>query len=405
MQIVRKTGLSRVNANGTYVQSGGVGSVPGSPGTRRAQFAFSCGGMSNIGPALADAHERTLITVPVNTTRWRIRLINKNAAGTAVSGATTITGVYKGLPAVTANTAFWTGAFTATPAQALTSFILDATGATDTVSAWVTDPTLQFVAGQGSMLAIGWTSAATTYASGAVAMYFSSGAGKNTDAGVAAPSLTFATSPRLTWRVEYEFAGSTSIGIVWGDSLTEGYDPDNTTTANLTMNKTWHQLVSQRMGIPICVSGWYGSATSSWTAVANNIYQQWVNSGLTIDFVIIDLGSNDASGGAGLATYQANLALIVGIAKTLGIPNVYLCTIAPRGLTGTPETNRLAYNAWLRTHPLDVQGVFDFDLALAASLGGSALASGYGCSDGVHWTPVGHHVAANAVSGRIGFPN
>jgi hypothetical protein len=254
------------NLSGTYGRLDLPGGwVSGSPGTRRAQFAWGgAGDTINAIGALTDAHQRLPVQLPVATTRWRLRMRNAKADGTSVAGAINVTGVYVGQAAKNATTGLPTGAFTATPGQALGAFSTAADGASETVTAWVTDSALQLNANTMHIVAMGWTTSATQTARGTGLIWYTSGAGKNADAATASPSLSTASNVQLGYiALEYEFSGSQRVGIALGDSLTEGYGAATNTILNAG---TWHQRFSQRTGIPMCSSGVFGSQTSAWTS-------------------------------------------------------------------------------------------------------------------------------------------
>jgi lysophospholipase L1-like esterase len=125
---------------------------------------------------------------------------------------------------------------------------------------------------------------------------------------------------------------------------------------------------------------------------------RWANSGLTIDFAVIELGSNDANGSVALGTYQANMAAIIANVRALGIRDIYVNTVTPRSLTTTPEAIRVSYNSWLKAHPFGVLGCHDAAEAVQDPAAVTALRTDYALSgDTVHWSVDGHQRVGNAV--------
>jgi lysophospholipase L1-like esterase len=267
------------------------------------------------------------------------------------------------------------------------------TDGSDLRTAWITDPTLQIAANTLAGLSIGWT--ATTgqvIQNGGAKMWYSTGTGKNADAATAAPTLSTAQTTAFNIAIEYEFAGVNQVGLIIGDSLSDGYF----TSATLLALDTYHQQYSQRAGIPIIATADYGSNSNEWTTYTQERWQRLIASGHTIDFAVVEIGSNDANNGATLAAFQGYVASIVANIKSLGINRIYFNTVAPRALTGTNETNRVAYNTWLASRPFGIRGVFDVDALLSDPATPANLRSGYAGGDTVHWSPYAHFRASLA---------
>lgn len=363
----------------------------GVKGMRRAEFTFAGGGNSQFSGNLVDSHQRLLFKLPVATTRWRLRIGNNMPDGTLTSGACSVTGVYLGTPVVD-STGAPTGAFTAAPTSVIAPFSTNADGS-DLRTAWITASGSQIAANTLAGLSIGWTATSgQVIQNGGAKMWYSTGTGKNADAATAAPALSTAQTTAFNIAIEYEFAGTNQVGLVIGDSLTDGYF----TSATLLALDTYHQNYSQRASIPIITTADYGSNANEWVTLSQERWQRILASGHTIDFAVVDLGSNDANNGATLAAFQGYVSSIVANVRSLGINRIYFNTIAPRALTGTNETNRVAFNTWLASRPFGIRGVFDVEALLADPAALASLRSGYAGSDTVHWSQLAHQRASLA---------
>lgn len=356
-----------------------------SPKTRRAAFMFGNGGEGTFTDRNT-AWQRVPFCLPVATTRWRLRFENKNPGGTAspstwsigpVHVATTFRGLYNGDPTG------WIG----TPQLAVAAGPTIA-GNGEYVTAWVTDPLLQF-SSPGTLYTISHTWSKTA---GSVCYYGSGGSWYSTtmaDSTATAPTFTYFAGVAFNMTLEYEFVGSNKIGVATGDSIAEGYG------ARFNF-MSWHQQFSMRSGMPMCMSADWGSQTSDWSggAVTEPRWKRIKDAGLDIDFAINALGTNDASVSNAIGNFQTNIAGISARMRSeWAVRDIYLATIVAAGRTGTPETTRAAYNTWLRSGQPFEAGVFDFADLLD---NGTALRTD-SSMDGLHWNPTGHYRASRAV--------
>lgn len=359
--------------------------------TRRAQFAWGCGGATIWSGNLHDAHQRLPIRLPVDTTRWRLRIGNQTPFGTKEPGVVSFTSVYVGTAAVDATTGAPTGQFASAPVQALEAFASPADGS-DFVTDWVTAVPAQLAANDLQLVSMGWTKATTTnIRNGPGTMWFGTNdadAGSMTPAGFGpASNIAFAVA------IEYEFTSGQRIGLALGDSLTEGQ------AAGGTLN-LWHQRLSRRIGAPVALTAASGTTSGQWVSPSAPAWSRLENAGLTIDYAIVQLGVNDAFNSVTLAAYQANMRWIISrLRTTLGIRDIYLVNIAPRGATAGSaiENSRVALNTWLNAGPTEARAVFDVDAAVASGIAANTIRADADSGDGLHWSSVGQWRAAHAI--------
>jgi hypothetical protein len=149
-------------------------------------------------------------------------------------------------------------------------------------------------------------------------------------------------------RLEYEFVGSNPIGLFLGTSITVG---SNGTFGGLYgtvgMDNSWPNMVGLRVGHGISNGGIGGASlpTFTGTPATSNAWTRLLAAagdgttwpgGCTPDYAVLDLGVNDllAIGTAPLATFKANMALIVASLNALGIFNIYVNTVPPSTMDG-----------------------------------------------------------------------
>lgn len=363
--------------------------------TRRAAFGWGCGNQ-DVWPAgsFDTGHQRLPVVLPVATTRWRLRIRNATMFGTVQPGEINVNGVWIGQAERTASgyagaSGDLSGNFAAAPAQALTAFSTPANG-DEYVTSWVTSGAHQLSAHMPYLVSMGWTlTGSFAVHNGSGGMWYSYTAG---DASATSPSLSHAGNVAFAVTLEYEFDGTNRVGVIIGDSLIEG------ATAALNIN-SYHQVASRRANTPIALAGAYGAMTWDWMNDYNtDAWNRITNAGLTLDFAIIALGSNDASLSVALATYQSRLKAIADNARNVwGVRDVYFVTVTPRGLAGGAETARTAYNAWLATLSTKV---FDISTLLADPSNSSILLAAYD-DDGIHWNILGNYRASQALPEKL----
>lgn len=354
--------------------------------TKRASAPLSASGGSgpSAAGAITDIVQRMLYVSPVKTTRWRWRLANYSAylEGTSAgAGVINLTAANIGFdPDLT--TGRWAGSFKTTPASLSGFSGLIPNTASDLITPWVTDPALQLPKGKPvgfSMGALGDSNTRLNYSSSGVAGWgwYANGAGKNALSSALAMPVGYSNVLTLfDWRIEYEFdsvgTNGTSVVLFMGDSITEGIINNSPATQAL-QHETWPGAAAIRNGFAAVNMGVHSACANN--SLPQLTFDPVVAAGLwkykrfdlttTIpDKAVIKLGTNDF--GVTLSAYQAGMTNIINYLRdTIGIKEIYLCTIIPRNTAGTAETNRLAINTWIRTLPLGVHGIIDMDKALA----------------------------------------
>jgi len=360
---------------------------------------FAQSGQSSYGET--DGCCRFIFKPTMNTKRWRLRFTNANNSGKIVyPGAIDFNGLWIGPMAIGSDGDLDTsGAFIGTPTQALAPFTTPTDGS-EFVSAWVTDPAAQLPSDHISLLSFGYSMASTQMVgSGQSRWFFSNGGGITAKGQAGATTVTAMghyAQPYWDIRIEYDFAGPNPIGLVLGDSLSA---PLNSVGNGMVSYEAWHQLAASRARIPVMGSGQAGASINILSDPTSFVVSRAIGLGINYDFVVLEFGSNDVAAGTPLAVIQPFYATAVSWLKnTVGIKNVLLTTIAPRGLATTPESNRVALNAWLRAAPYGCPLAVDFDRILADPADPTNLRAEYKTPDGVHWTVSGHGAAAAATS-------
>lgn len=372
-----------------------------SPGVRRAQFAFGCGGESDATDR-DNAFQRIPIKLPVKTARWRLRVSNRTPSGTSGTGTWAITSTWIGQAFKHLDTGDlipWIGGHS----QALgSSGTIAASG--EWVSPWVSAANQQILPGEVYYISMAWTKAAGSR------LYFGSGGSFSSttvaDVGVASPNMTYIPYVAFNVAVEYEFVGNNKIGVVVGDSITEG-------AKQIWNINAYHQRLSMRTGMPICMSAQFGSFagegfTNNWgfESLTAPRWQRLRDADCNIDFGIVHLGTNETAWGGNLLGVQRGLvATQRRMQSEWGVRDVYGTTLAPRSaaLGSASENLRVAVNNWLRSGWPFFTDVFDISNVLEASPGSEHLQGRYqggnGGGDATHWGPAGHLRAADAFVG------
>ena len=125
-------------------------------------------------------------------------------------------------------------------------------------------------------------------------------------------------------------------------------------------------------------------------------------------YVVQQLGSNDISGSASLATMQDRIRRAVEKVHGLGFPSI-LCTVTPNTVSNTnlapKDTNqnnvRRQYNDWLRTKPF--AGIYDiWDVAQVTDDANTGVwkSGQWVNADGLHPSPFAHQQVASALAAK-----
>jgi lysophospholipase L1-like esterase len=308
------------------------------------------GGSSASLTAGNELQSRWKTALPVTPTRFRLRVRNYSRANLAAGGAITLTFASIGTPAypTAAGDNRWLGLLTAAATQIASAVALDGT-ATDQFTPWITN-TGQIAAHQAFVICAGFInsggSSATIYKDFEGGWVFI-GAGSSTQANVLAAALPpggSANSPYIDVRLEYEYvtsldgAGNPKVPTVLGvgDSIMQGLTGDTSigSSVQLGHDETWLGQAGLARKFTVVNLGIAQKKASdfvtNWTA-----YLAVADLTTTVpEAAVIALGVNDLSGGASVATLEANLVTIIGNLKTLGIKRIYLATMIPAGYPG-----------------------------------------------------------------------
>jgi lysophospholipase L1-like esterase len=184
--------------------------------------------------------------------------------------------------------------------------------------------------------------------------------------------------------------------VAVGDSITDtGGTPIDTDTR-------WPDYLARRSGLAVVNEGISGNQVMAdlGSGGGPSLQHRWQHDVLGVTGVrtVIDAGGiNDLRAGASAAALESAQAALVASAHTAGL-RVLLSTITPCAgaslCTSAFETQRLAYNAWVRAGSSGADGVADFDSAVGA---GAALAGMYDDSGHIHPNAAGMLAMAGAV--------
>ena len=331
--------------------------------------------------------------LPVTTTRWRLHVRNKdNRSGTVYTGAVTFTGCWVGEHALDASAAH-TGNFVTTPTQALAGFVTAADGS-EYVSAWVTDPAAQISADKHSLLSVGWScTASQTNVRTSGTCYWNQG-GSTGGGNTLLSSASFILNGIYDIWVEYEFVGSNPVTLYIGDSLTQGF------ASARPVFDAYPTMHANANGALAVVAGFNGTVTAEWLTPSDWKYAKWA--GLTIDNVVLMMGTNDNNSSVAVATIQANLLTIIANLRAMGVKRIFVGTLPPRNYSaGALETGRSTLNTWLRALPANVLGCFDFDRATRNPTTPLNIDTDFNSGDNTHMNSAGYGAMAKAVPARL----
>jgi lysophospholipase L1-like esterase len=317
--------------------------------------------------------QRGLLALPVTTSRWRMRVRNWTPGdATPILSGMTISGVWLGRPSFPSDGSTWVGTFTATPVQALSSFTVAADGL-EAVSSWVTDSTLQFRRGLTYQWSMGATGIGTLYYDNTRGLTLK-GTGAAAKASQTAAltasggqTLMGGTYGALDIILEYDalVPAETPYVVGIGSSATAGAAP-NQTGYGVWPHENWIGGAAIRDGFLWSNIGLGGSQSIQWALGPGftNLQPWWDRidfTGNPPDTAIIALGGNDAFNGVSAAVFEGYMMTIFNKLRGYGTERIFLAAVMPRGLTTTPEAQRVAMNNWMRYLPGGAAGYFDFD--------------------------------------------
>ncbi len=297
------------------ISGGNTVSLPGGGITKTGLAAVTMSPNAAVGTA-SEWHERYPFSLPVATTRWRVRITNgSSTAGNPIPGVN----VAIGRPGYNA-----IGREDGT-ATSLTSIATGVTvpGSGDWVSDWVTDATLQWKPSQTMLLSLGFIAVAGPYTKGVSLCFAKIGAGAAAKyATVSESGFTYISAGIFDIRMEYDYTQTSpeegNFGVLWGHSV-DVVPPSPTDLAvqpALSGDRVWASLLAANAGYTVANLAISGAtlldfATASWrmARLPTNVEQQ-------VDFGIITLGGNDLLQGGSFATLQSRLASVVNLMRS-----------------------------------------------------------------------------------------
>lgn len=203
------------------------------------------------------------------------------------------------------------------------------------------------------------------------------------------------TSSSLVVRAEYTTLRNRFI--VFGDNNAVGYSP----AAVIKFTDTAWQLIgeNQDCAIDIQASASNGSLSNYAMYSTNPYTYAWNQVAFTNNNVVIQLGTNDLAYND-LETMQESLTTIVAHLRTLGVSKIFAWTIPPQLTYPGTDAVRLAYNSWLLTNTLFLDGICDAakpvsNGGLAKNTNHNVLNSAYAQADGTNLTIAGQAALAN----------
>jgi lysophospholipase L1-like esterase len=375
--VYERTGVGSALGSGQWVAATAVGAAGGVAAygdarlypiiTKRVTQPIGADGF-HTSTGTFDNCNRTLVKLPVTTTRWRLRVCNRNALlDTAYSGGNpTFTGAWVGDPSFVGATGNrWVGVFSSAPSQVLGSSALNNDG-TDFATPWVTDAGSQFAAYRLYGLSYGHTlPSSATYVWDNVGVCFT-GSGAAAHAGDTGAPNGLSVTAVSVWdtRLEYEFTTSDGPGgiktmVALGDSICRGYIQSG---SSIFQHEAWPNQAGLRDGIAVANIGVSGVQASDFAGGTGTEWR-WTRADLVTtppDIAVVLLGFNDVTNGTTAVTIEGYLMTVMDRLRALNSNmRIYLGTITPGN--NTNELIRTAANAWIGTVPYGADGCFDFN--------------------------------------------
>lgn len=305
--------------------------------------------------AIVDWNTRCAIRTPSATTRWRLRIGNTAYASAAASpraGALTLTGAYVGALSL-ASDGTWAGAMAAAATSALGSYS-SASDGTEVVTAWVTDPTLQFGPDGYKALSYGMTCGAgqvLSKSSGVtgVTCYGTNMASHAGDAAV--PGVPMNSVQLADVRLEYECVDNLPVVLIMGDSTASGYVDDGALVPAIpSPMATWPWQSSARNHFHVINAGVNGSACAT-DYLSKWCLQRFDLATSVPDAYVDQFGINDANNGVSLATFLTNTIGLRTALVAAGIKHSFKASVMlqPRWKPGVLLTDAAVSATSIRT--------------------------------------------------------
>lgn len=384
--------------------------------TSQAKTLAYCGGgpYTSSVPASGTATSfgaRVPIMLPAATTRWRVKMRNYNGY-TPANGAQPLSGSKLAIGKHALNTlGNSNGVFTSGTVRTVRNAAFTIPNTTTWwTSPWFTDPADQIPANEPYLFGWSATSTAQRLTAGVGEAWLFTGSGADaTDATKTNGTMGTGNSTHgcpLDIVIEYDCTTARPSVLCVGDSIMEGLTGYTGTSFASSLSVPWyrsypHQWANSCGAAAVNLAQW-GTTTAQWLPTVTDRWDRADLSNGKFAGAIIALGSNDASNSVALATYQANMALIVGKVRALIAPGapIYLVNVIGRNFSGTPETMRVSYNDWLATCPLGVNGVIDAAGSMTTP-GVTPTMMAHLSMDGIHPNMTGNAHLAGLVGSRV----
>lgn len=151
-------------------------------------------------------------------------------------------------------------------------------------------------------------------------------------------------------------------------------------------------------GIQVHDGGYYGSTAAVWNSGSANQYPAAV-AALSPNLVVIELGTNDAGGGASATTFSANLSAIVTLVRSgfTTPPPILLVAAYYSAAEGTSAATWAAYVAAMYAIAAADPSIDVLDLSLRMPAANAAVTWGAYAGDALHPSNLGHAMIADAV--------
>jgi lysophospholipase L1-like esterase len=193
-----------------------------------------------------------------------------------------------------------------------------------------------------------------------------------------------------------------STVVAAGDSITDG------TNDTVDADSRWPDFLAARvapLGYGVVNAGIVADEVTADVSGAPSLTSRWLRDVLSVPGVrtVVDQGGiNDLRNGVTAAQLESAQTTLIGQAHAAGV-RVVLTTITPCAgqslCTASFETQRQAYNSWVRGDGGGSDGYADFDAAVGGGSSGGlpALNPAYDSGDHIHPDPAGDELLAGSI--------
>lgn len=309
-----------------------------------------------------DFVQRVLAALPETPTQFRFRIANYAAVATTGGGSAALAcqGVYLGVPSFGAG-ARWTGQFVSAPQMVVAvgnTVPAGTSGAGDYVTGWIQNNGLitrvRYSASDSDSTAAGrWSTTRSAIRCGGTTMTAEPRSRRRPDRRPRrpVPSPTWATGSWIL-RLEYEVPASNKVVVCIGDSITYGWSNQRGRfqDSGAAPYEAWPGAAALATQQHLVNLGAPGSTALQWTGTSGWMWKRWAAIAQTVpDVGIISLGSNDLAAGESASAIEGYISTLIGHQYGLGVGEVWLGTVLPRGWVNGNEAARMDVNRWIRS--------------------------------------------------------